>query len=176
VGRKVPRRKPLLARARRRLLDLYRPDEDPQQQAVYAWEGLWTDFNRKTLSIPECRWTVHQACFSYGVETPTIFPGAIKARWAYYHSEKHHISLNRSAQNIPIVLHEAAHAIVSKLAPRAQDHGPTWLGVYLDLLIGFLPASAIYPSARTNKLRWDNRLVKRRKVRRKKEGRPKAAA
>lgn len=136
---------------------------------------MWTDFNRKTLSIPECRWVVHRACASYDVIPPTVFPGAVKARWAYYHSIKHHISLNRPAQNIPVALHEAAHAIVAALAPRAQDHGPTWLGVYLDLLIGFLPASAIYPSARASGLRWDNILTKRRKILRKKEGRPKAA-
>jgi hypothetical protein len=79
-------------------------------------------------------------------------------------------------QNIPVVLHEAAHVITHTLSPRSQDHGPTWLGVYLDLMVGFFPASAIYPSARTNKLRWDNRLTKRRKVIRKKEGRPRGAA
>jgi hypothetical protein len=144
--------------------------DDPQQQDVYRWEGTFTDFNRKTLSIPECRWMVYQACKSYKVEPPTVFAGRCTARWAYYHSIKHHISLNAEAQNVAIVLHEAAHAIVHRLAPRAQDHGPTWLGVYLDLMVGFLPADALYTSARKAGLRWDNRLTKRRS---KKRGPPK---
>lgn len=145
---------------------------DPQQQAVYSWEGLWTDFNRKTLNIASCRWLVRRACRAYGVRAPKVFPGALKARWAYYHSEKHHISLNQAAQNIPIVLHETAHAIVNQLAPRAQDHGPTFLGVYLDLLREFVPASALFPSARRAGLRWNNAIPAEHRRKRRAKKRP----
>lgn len=137
--------------------------DDPQQRYVYAWEDTWTDFNRKTLSLPECRDTVSKACAKYGVPSPTVFAGPVKAKWAYYHAFKHHISLNQSAMNIATVLHEAAHAIVWRLAPAAQDHGPTFLGVYLDLLVGYYPAAALYATARKAGLRWDNRLLEKKK-------------
>jgi hypothetical protein len=137
--------------------------EDPQQWPVYKWEGTWTDFNRKTLSLAGCRQVVKRACRAYGVRAPRVFAGPIKAKWAYYHSLKHHISLNSTAMNIAIALHEAAHAIVHTLAPRATDHGPTFLGVYLDLLGSYYPASALESSARKASLRWDNRLVSQKK-------------
>ncbi len=136
---------------------------DPQQWPVYKWEGTWTDFNRKTLSLRGCRQIVRRACRLYGVKAPTVFAGPVKGRWAYYHSLKHHISLNSVAMNIAISLHETAHAIVHTLAPRATDHGPTFLGVYLDLLSGYYPAAALYGSAKKAGLVWDNRLLGRKK-------------
>lgn len=137
--------------------------EDPQQWPVYKWEGTWTDFNRKTLSLAGCRLLVRRACRQYGVKVPKVFAGPIKAKWAYYHSLKHHICLNTAAMNIAIALHEAAHAIVSRLSPRSTDHGPTFLGVYLDLLSEFYPASALYASARRAHLRYDDKLLAQKK-------------
>lgn len=54
-------------------------------------------------------------------------------------------------------MHEASHHIVFKLCGyRVQDHGPTFLGVYLWLLerSGVAPQSALHASAREFKLKW----------------------
>jgi len=63
----------------------------------------------------------------------------------------------RGAKNPQTALHEAAHWICWKLhGERIQDHGPTFLRVYLHLLVTYevAPREALEASARKFKLKW----------------------
>jgi len=44
--------------------------------------------------------------------------------------------MEAGGRNVPTALHEAAHHIAwTFYGDRIQDHGRTWLGIYLDLLV-----------------------------------------
>lgn len=63
----------------------------------------------------------------------------------------------RGGKNAATALHEAAHWIVFLWhSDKPQDHGPTFMGVYLHLLAsyGVAPAAALLPSARKHGLKW----------------------
>ena len=60
-------------------------------------------------------------------------------------------------RNVATALHEAAHHIAWYLhGDRIQDHGRTFLGIYLDLLIRakVAPRVALEASDRAHKLKW----------------------
>lgn len=60
-------------------------------------------------------------------------------------------------KNTATALHEAAHLIVSDLfGGNVQDHGPTFLGVYMWLLetAGVAPRTALHATAREHGLKW----------------------
>lgn len=63
----------------------------------------------------------------------------------------------RGAKNPQTCLHEAAHWILWKLhGERPQDHGPTFMRIYLHLLVEYdvAPREALEASARRHKLKW----------------------
>lgn len=63
----------------------------------------------------------------------------------------------RGGRNVSQVLHETAHWIVFKLfGDKPQDHGPTFLGVYMWLLeaLRAAPRIALHASARAHGLKW----------------------
>lgn len=134
---------------------------DPQKKKLYAWEHQWQDWNRKALTLKECKDHVAAACGLYGVDAPSISP--VNDFWGfsgYWHKENA-IVLLREHQNAPSVLHEATHCILSTLAPKAQDHGPTFAGVYIYLLVSaeICPAEAIYASARKAGIKWSKKTT-----------------
>jgi hypothetical protein len=126
--------------------------KDPQLKSVYAWENKM-DWNGSDISFLKAVMLIEDACRRYKVKSPTVklhkthhLPFSIP--------EQNIISLQRDRYlNVPITLHEAAHHIVYHLhGARAQDHGPTFMAVYLDLL----KASKIdaYESAEKHGLKW----------------------
>jgi hypothetical protein len=136
---------------------------DPQKAALYAWEDSWPAWGNNDLTLQGCRDAVLWACRRYDVPAPRVKQhhseamsecdvvlGVIdfqaKARRA-----------GRGGKNAAVALHEAAHWIVfQRHDMRPQDHGPTFLGVYLQLLAGYgvAPMVALHATARKFKLRW----------------------
>jgi hypothetical protein len=127
---------------------------DPQVERVYAWEHSFTDWGRTSATLDECRTLLRQACDAYDVDVP-----ALKTRsgtYCYYDPSTHTIALLRHTVNRAALLHEVAHHIVGDTAPTAQDHGPTFLGIYMTLLeqAEIAPRSALHASARAAGLTW----------------------
>lgn len=133
---------------------------DPQKESVYAWEASWLSWNLDQLTLAECRIVVRTACRRAGV--PYI-PTVQHKGTSEYDCIRGRISLQRrgargrGGKNPSQVLHECAHYIVFKRSGwRPQDHGPTFLGVFLHLLAAarVAPASALEASARAMGLKW----------------------
>ena len=131
-------------------------DNDPQREAVYEWETEFRDWNRQTMKLPEVREYVRTACAHYKLEAPPVRPLSGK-QYAYCMGDGAHMGFSEWCRNPAIALHESAHFITLNLAPKAQDHGPTWLGIYMWLLeaAGVAPVEALAASARKHGLRWN---------------------
>lgn len=108
--------------------------KDPQQKRLYAWEST-NGWETNTIGFNQAKSIIVSACKLYKVQPPEIKLHTTRALpWAC--PAENLISLQRDKYlNIPIALHEAAHHIVYNLhGARPQDHGRTFLGIYLDLL------------------------------------------
>ena len=139
--------------------------EDPYRQAVYDWENTWYDWNRNTLTLAQCRRLIRRACERYKVTPPRVRQHK-RASMTYSIPEHGVISLQaadrngyedrRGGKNPATALHEAAHIITHALHPRSQDHGPTFLGIYMWLLDknAIAPPLALHVTARKHGLRW----------------------
>jgi hypothetical protein len=137
-------------------------DLDPRRQAVYQWEDSWPGWNYNSIGIKDCRILIRRACKWYKVKPPTIVHHNVRSM-SFAIPTKNYISLQggehkeRGGRNVPTALHEAAHHIAWSLhGDRIQDHGATWLGIYIDLLIRarVAPAVALEASARSFNLKW----------------------
>ena len=136
---------------------------DPQKDRLYDWEGSWYDWNVNTITLPECRKIIRRACKLYNVEPPVVKQHKTRSM-SYCMPTRGVISIQavgskpgRGAKNPQTALHEAAHWICWKLhGERIQDHGPTFLRVYLHLLVQYdvAPREALEASARKFKLKW----------------------
>ena len=139
-----------------------RDDRDPQRRSAYAWEDTWPLWHVNTHTLAECRFIIRVACKRYGIAPPAVRQHGVRSlSWCI--AEEDCISLQaagprgRGGKNVPTALHEAAHYIAFKLfGYRIQDHGPTWLGVYLWLLAAarVAPRVALNASARAAGLKW----------------------
>jgi hypothetical protein len=136
---------------------------DPQKEAVYAFETAWASWNTNNLTLQECRDAIRWACLLFDVPPPRVKQHNTEAM------SECDVSLGlismqararrpgRGGKNAATALHEAAHWIVwQQHDDRPQDHGPTFLGVYLRLLTayGVAPAAALLPAARHFGLKW----------------------
>lgn len=124
---------------------------DPQAEKFYAWTWQWMDWNRKTISLADCRALIRRACKAWKVKPPTVRSAPSTQTYSSYDDVAHRIELVTSHQNIAIALHEATHAICNDLfADRHQSHGPSFVAIYLHLMeqVGSCPPEALYASAR----------------------------
>jgi hypothetical protein len=136
---------------------------DPRREAVYEWEDAWYDWGANTCSLTHCRALIATACAHFKVEPPRVKQHN-KASLSYCIPTAGIISLQavgsrpgRGGKNPATALHEAAHYIAHrKYGERIQDHGPTFLGVYMWLLeeAKVAPRVALHASARSHGLRW----------------------
>lgn len=129
---------------------------DPQQAALYRWESEWKAWNREELTLAECRACINWACDQFKVSPPRVRTHPGKA-YPWFDTDLHAISFSKKGKNVATALHEAAHAIVfDQHGATVQDHGPTFLGVYLWLLetAGVAPRIALRATARAHGLRW----------------------
>lgn len=153
------KRKTDRARKARRTVAVKDPT-DPQREAVYAWESQWLGWELDTLTLNECRVVVRTACRLARVPyVPTIQHKGTSE----YDCIRNRISLQRRShrgrggKNTAQVLHEVAHYVVfCRSGWRPQDHGPTFLGVFLRLLAAarVAPRVALEASARHTGLKW----------------------
>jgi hypothetical protein len=129
---------------------------DPQAQKCYDWQHSWLDWNRKVSTLDECRAIIQNVCKAYDMPLPTVTSAPAKRWHSVYLPEEHRVELVPDHQNAPVALHEATHAVIAYCYPRSQDHGPTFTGIVLDLLVqhGVAPAEAIYASARKAGMKW----------------------
>ena len=114
---------------------------DPHRDNVYAWEDSWPGWGHNQLGLKACRALVKLACDFYKVEQPIVVQHD-KRTFSWSMPTKNRISIqggahfDRGGRNVATVLHEAAHHIAWMVhGDRIQDHGATWLGIYLDLLV-----------------------------------------
>jgi hypothetical protein len=136
--------------------------KDSQKERLYEWEDSWHFWNVNTLSLVECRNVVRTACSKYSVPAPKVRQHNVRSM-SFCIPTMNIISLqavapkNFGGKNLATCLHESAHLIVwFHCKSRPQDHGPTFLGIYLWLLeeARAAPANALYASARSFGLKW----------------------
>lgn len=135
---------------------------DPQCQSLYQWEDDWLLWNRNTHSLPVLRKIIRVVCKLYKVTAPAV-SGHKNKQYSYYLPGRHSISLQGGkkhrygGRNPATALHEAAHHIAGQLHGKTiQDHGPTFLRIYLDLLerARVAPRIALEATARSHSLKW----------------------
>lgn len=141
---------------------------DRQCEDAYTWESEFSDWNRQTATLIECRRHIETACAHYDVKPPRVVGHRGKEITFYQAHENVQarflekgaaatVSLRPDGRNIPVALHESAHAIASVWLPwSVEAHGREWLGIYLWLLeaAGVAPSVALEASARKHNLKW----------------------
>jgi hypothetical protein len=137
---------------------------DKHAESIYEFEDRFPWANHNNATLAQCRDAIRSACTLYGIEPPAVIQHR-RASMSWCESAKRRISLqaagagNRGGKNVATALHEAAHQITYDLChDRAQDHGPTFAGVFFFLLerAGW-PRSAIHAVAREHKVKWVER-------------------
>lgn len=137
--------------------------KDPRAEYVYSWENDFRDWSEQHCSLEECKRVVATACAHYDLAPPRVELWDRSFSWCPdtramtgRFLDKPVIRLCPKGQNWPTALHEAAHWIVLNRVPRAADHGPTWLGIYLWLLAEakVAPEAALHASVRAADLKW----------------------
>jgi hypothetical protein len=129
---------------------------DPQGQKFYEWTWEWLDWNVKQLSLKDCKELISKICAAWQVPMPKVAAASAHKHFSEYDDESYKIELIPSHHNFAVSIHEAAHAICYHHFPKSQDHGPTFVAVFLDLMCqaGIAPKEALYASARKAGLRW----------------------
>lgn len=141
-------------------------EADPQKDALYRWEEAWRDWNLSRLTLKECRKLIHGACKRFRLNSPRVRQHTVRSI-SFCIPRIGVISLQgvgikkfggtTGGKNEATALHEAAHYIVwHRFGERPQDHGPTFFGVYMNLLecAKIAPIAALHASARAAGLRW----------------------
>jgi hypothetical protein len=135
---------------------------DPNQQKVYQWEDSWPGWNHNHLSLRQCRALVKAVCDSYEVPCPIVTQHSGNT-YAWSAPSLNRISMqggehmSRGSRNVATVMHEVAHHVAWHLyGERIQDHGPAFLGVFIECLVRakVAPRIALEATARAANLRW----------------------
>ena len=138
-------------------------ESDPHKDDVYSWEDSWPGWGRNHITFKACRELVFAACDTYAVKRPAVVQHPQRT-FSWSMPAKDRISLQggehgkEGGRNVATALHEAAHHIAWHLhGERIQDHGRTFLGIYMDLLVRakVAPQVALEASARAHKLKWN---------------------
>ncbi len=114
---------------------------DPHGEALYSWENSWPGWDRNHLSLRQCRALAKTVCAHYKVKCPAMVhhesgPDGMSKPWDNRISLLDGKRLQLGGRNVSTVLHELAHHVTWHLhGERVQDHGPTFLRIYLDMLI-----------------------------------------
>lgn len=140
----------------------YHKDIDPHQQALYSWEDSWPGWSRNHITFKACRGLVFLACDAYNVKRPTVLVHPQRT-FSWSMPTRNRMSIQGGEHrgpgglNVATAMHEAAHHIAWNLyGDRVQDHGRTFLGIYLDLLVRakVAPRLALEATARAQGLKW----------------------
>lgn len=107
---------------------------DPQKARIYAYEDA-QGWDKSTTSFKKIAALIKRACVHFNVE-PLEVRCHDTDELSYCIPELKVISMQKHGGLSPqIALHEVAHYICFEFCGyRAQDHGPSWLGIYIYLL------------------------------------------
>ncbi len=139
---------------------------------VYAWEDEFGTFKKQMfddLTGPR-RWA-RWAAKRWDIPKPVIRKAGNRSATSWYRALDNSISLRPNHWNAASTLHEMAHAIMFYRYNDAffeeDDHGPTFMGVYADLLDGaqILPKHAMLPSLDKHKISYKRLSPRRKKAR-----------
>lgn len=135
---------------------------DDQKDDLYRFEEDWPGWNRNQLTLAECRTLIRSACEHYKIHHPAVKQHKRRSlSWCLPVSGV--ISLqasgpdNRGGKNAATALHEAAHHIAyHKHGNRIEDHGPTFMGIFLELLVkaNVAPRPALEAQLRYRGVKW----------------------
>jgi hypothetical protein len=133
-------------------------DRDRQRSKVYAWEERFIaprdpssiEFSRAPGMI-EAIWAEMGLRFP-----PKVEPLPVQTRLTVGDASRLSIRLAASSPSW-CLLHELAHAMTSTHDGRSDGHGPTFMGLYAQLLIRYLrvPADALFQSLRAARIEAD---------------------
>lgn len=144
-------------------MPLHRPGKgrygkpDKQGNRLYKWQWEWSPWNQQTNSLEECKTAMDKACKLWGVPCVPVRVQHSKKDYSAYDDYDRSVRLLKCHLNIPMALHEVAHHITDVIyGTCVYDHGPSFVGVFADLLITFkiAPADAILGSLRKRKIRF----------------------
>lgn len=138
----------------------------------YKWQWEFTNiFDRPALTLHRIRWLIRKACDIWDVPYPVVVEQkkTEDKEASHYICDTERVRQTARIQlldvhmNLPAALHEVAHHIQAARFPEANaedDHGPTWLGIYIHLLDQFyvLPRHATEPSLESKGLSF-NRVL-----------------
>ena len=135
---------------------------DRQRSKVYAWEERFVA-PRDQSSIPfahaqgmvDAIWTEMGLLFP-----PKVEPLPRQARSTVADANRLSIRLADASPSWWL-LHELAHAMTSAHDGRSDGHGPTFIGLYAQLLTRYLriPSDALLTSLRVARIEMDTRAV-----------------
>lgn len=133
---------------------------DPQRQAVYDMEarefsGLW---NGVTQPMKQLRGAAREVCKLFDVPPVTLAMRRFADRDAEYNDETFEVSFGVAGHNRNMVTlaHEISHHIVyHRHGNRAQDHGPTFVLVYAQVLsaMRMVPIAGMRDACKRHKVR-----------------------
>jgi hypothetical protein len=134
------------------------PKKDPQRSEVYAWERkLWSIWKNHGMRMEDARSLVAKMCRYYRIPAPAL-KMTEDATWMGAAWGDSLIEVNkRVAKPTGLMLaHEVAHVIQHAYGLKEANHGPLWLGIYMELLDKFmiLPRCMTEPSARRARLKF----------------------
>lgn len=134
---------------------------DQQRDAVYAWEASHETWNVCALSLEQCNDLANGALKAAGCLPVKVIQGPSN-RYSWNVPAMRTISMQgrsrrgRGGMNAATVLHEVAHQIGwDRNKARIQDHGPTFVALYRELLLkyGVMSEKEFALTARNFKLR-----------------------
>lgn len=131
---------------------------DPQKQAVYTMERRELGGHyRHTVKLKPLRRTVRRLCRLYDV--PPLRVSVRRERGCdaiYYHLDGYVLLDPKVGRNYATVAHELAHHIAwHRHGHRAQDHGPTWVRYFAQVLhsMRLVPLAGMRAVCRKHKIR-----------------------
>lgn len=132
--------------------------KDPQRKRVYEWQWEWRDWNKANISLERAIKVVEHSCKIWKVPPPNAVERMSRKKgYSSYNDGHRTIRLLPVHMNTAMALHEVAHHIKEvRFGTAGGDHGPEWLGIFVDLLVDWnvAPREAIEASLTARGLKW----------------------
>jgi hypothetical protein len=124
-------------------------DRDRQRSKVYAWEERFiVPRDPNSIEFARASGMIEAIWAEMGLRfPPKVEPLPVQARSTVGDASRLSIRLAASSPSWSL-LHELAHAMTSTHDGQSDGHGPTFMGLYAQLLIRYLrvPADALFQS------------------------------
>jgi hypothetical protein len=133
-------------------------DRDRQRSKVYAWEDLFiAPRDPSSIEFARAPGMIEVIWAEMGLRfPPKVEPLPVQARSTVGDASRLSIRLAASSPSW-CLLHELAHAMTSTHDGNSDGHGPTFMGLYAQLLIRYLrvPADTLSHSLRAARIEVD---------------------